>query len=129
MRNFGKDSEIIGKHDEQRKTEQRLVKLSFSIVTCFIFTYCFENTLFIISSFHTSDDSSKMIKLNYVTPTINFFMTLNPSINIIFYCIFCKKFKTTLFKMSHSDKNRKISATKTEMTNLTLSKKRKHSTT
>ena len=131
MRNFyGKASEILGKHDEQEKTEQKLVKLSFSIVTCFIFTYCFENTLFIIASFHEFDVSSKMTVDAYVKPTINLFMTLNPSINIIFYCIFSKTFKTTLFEMFHfgSDKNRKISGTKTEMTNLTLGKKRKHFT-
>ena len=100
-------------------TELKLVKMSFSIVACFIFTYCFENIIFIISSFYRFGPSSTITIFDYVTPTINFFMTLNTSINIIFYCIFSETFKTTLFKMFYFSSDKKVKEiSKTEMTDL-----------
>ena len=120
MRNFyGNASEILGKNDQHRKTELKLVKMSFSIVACFIFTYCFENIIFIISSFYKFGPSSTITIFDYVTPTINFFMTLNSSINIFFYCIFSETFKTTLFKMFHFSSDKKVKEiSKTEITSL-----------
>ena len=78
--------------------------MSLSIVTVFIITYGLENIVFTVLSYGVVDKEAMRHLFKYSQPTAALFMTLNPSINIVFYCIFNKKFRMALLNILHLGK-------------------------
>ena len=87
-----------------RKKEHKLTMMSLRIVTVFIITYTLENIVLTVASYGVVDKEYWKFLFHYIQPTAALFMTLNPSINIVFYCIFNKKFRMALLKLLHLGK-------------------------
>ena len=78
--------------------------MSLRIVTVFIITYTLENIVLTVASYGVLDKEEWKFLFHYIQPTAALFMTLNPSINIVFYCIFNKKFRMALLNILHLGK-------------------------
>ena len=82
--------------------------MTLSIIAVFIITYMLPNLVLILIDLKSiSPEKIKSLNL-YLKPIINILWTFGPSINIVLYCNFNKKFRKTLSYMFGFEKEKPL---------------------